>query len=375
MLDALAARSLPLSLPEPHLEMRACVIVPARNEEGCVRQLLAALAGQCDARGKLLERHSYEVLLLLNNCTDRTAEVARAFGREFPRLALRIAEAELPAAQANAGRARQALFDIAFERFQSLDRPDGLILSTDADSRPAPDWIAQTEAEMAAGVDGVGGRIVLNPGERAALPAAVNRMFLLDIGYRRALEELRSLYAPEPHDPFPRHHQHFGASLAVTAAAYGRAGGMPSRRSSEDVALYRAIIQSGGKFRHSPQVKVTTSARIVGRATGGLADAIHWWSDQARDVAPVLVESAEAANSRLARLGRWRQDHPHAAAPDELTSAPEPPPAGDAAEIHAVLCELRVIIAKLRPLCLAARLGQARPLFNREAASLAEMAA
>jgi hypothetical protein len=282
---------------------------------------------------------------------------------------------ELPPAQANAGRARQALCDLAFERFQSMDRPGGLILSTDADSRPAQDWIAQTMAEIDAGADGVGGRIVLDPEERAALPAAVNRLFLLDIGYRRALEELRSLYAPEPHDPFPRHHQHFGASLAVTAAAYGRAGGMPSRRSSEDVALYRAIARSGGKFRHSPRVKVTTSARIVGRATGGLADAIHWWSDQARDVAPVLVESAAAANARLARLGRWRQEYPLSSAPDELTSVPEPPPAGDAAEIHAVLCELRVIIAKLRPLPLVARLDRARPLFNREAASPAEIAA
>jgi hypothetical protein len=375
MLDALAARSLSPALPEPHAEMRACVIVPARNEEGCVRQLLAALTAQRDTRGQLLDPHTYEVLLLLNNCTDRTAEVARAFGREFPRLALRIAEAQLPAAQAHAGRARQALFDMAFERFQSLDRPDGLILSTDADSRPAPDWIAQTEAEIAAGADGVGGRVILDPEERAALPSAVNRMFLLDIGYRRALEELHSLYAPDRHDPFPRHHQHFGASLAVTAAAYGRAGGMPSRRSSEDVALYRAIIKSGGKFRHSPRVKVTTSARIVGRATGGLADAIHWWSDQARDVAPVLVESATAANARLARLGRWRLEHPFASTPDELTAVPEPPPAGDSAEIHAVLRELRVIIAKLRPLSLAARLRETERPFNREAASLAEMAA
>jgi hypothetical protein len=176
---------------------------------------------------------------------------------------------------------------------------------------------------------------------------------------------------PEPYDPFPRHHQHFGGSLAVTAAAYGQAGGMPSRRSSEDVALYRAIVRSGGRFRHSYRVKVTTSARIVGRAQGGLADAIHWWSDQARGVQPVLVESAAAANARLARLGWHCQEHALASAPDELTSVPET----QSAEIHAVLCELRAIIAKLRPLSLAERLDLARPLFNRGNASLAEMAA
>jgi len=59
------------------------------------------------------------------------------------------------------------------------------------------------------------------------------------------MEELRWLYAPEAHAPFPGiTTQHFGASFAVTAAPYvtGR-GGMPLQRSKrKTLASTRAII-------------------------------------------------------------------------------------------------------------------------------------
>jgi len=356
----LAARALDFGLPAPHPLLRSCVVVPARNEEATLALLITALAGQRDLRGTPLDAASYEVILLLNNCTDRTAEIARELQQRYTRLQLHVAEVLFAPHEAHVGRARQALFEVAFARFQFLDRPAGLILTTDADSRPAADWIAQNEAEIAAGVDGVGGRILLEPAEQATLPKGVRRLFLLDIGYRRALEELRSLYAPEAHDPFPRHHQHFGASIAVTAAAYAKAGGMPLKRSSEDVALYRAIVESGARFRHSHRVRVYTSGRMIGRAEGGLADAIGWWHARARDAAPVLVEAAAAAEARLLQLGLWCRDNPEKIPPATLVVTPDPPPSGQAAEIHATLRTLRKRIEALRPLSLAARLEPAR---------------
>ncbi len=348
-----------LDFPPPHPEMRVCIVVPARNEELLLPRLIASLADQRRLDGTPVAPRHAEVLLLLNNCSDGTPEVARALQSQYPGLVLHVSDVAFSSEEAHVGRARQALFDVALERFRSLGRESGLILTTDADSRPAQDWIAQNEAEIAAGVDGVGGRITLDRAEQAALPAGVRKSFLLDIGYRRALEALRHLYAPERHDPFPRHHQHFGASLGVTAQAYSRAGGMPLRRSSEDVALYRAVLESGGRFRHSYRVRVQTSARMVGRAPGGLSDAIWQWNCQAHEATPVLVESATAADRRLGRLGLWSAAHPGRCPPLALTQTPEPAP-DDRAEIHQVLRELRVIAAGLTALPLAARLHHAR---------------
>src|SRR6202522_180774 len=271
--QAVARSPFSLRLPPPHPRLQVCVVVPARNEESGLPHLVAALAGQLGLDGLPLDPEVFEIILLLNNWIDRSAAVLRNL--RFPgTIKLHVGEITLEAYEAHVGRARQILFDTAYDRFRAIGRSDGLILTTDADTRPEPDWIGQTCAEFAKNVSGVGGRIILEPEERAALPESVQRLFLLDVGYRRALEEMRSLYAPEPEDPFPRHHQHYGASLAVTAAAYAKAGGMPLTRSSEDAALYRAVVASGGRFRHSYRVQVRTSARVLGRAEGGLAGAL-----------------------------------------------------------------------------------------------------
>lgn len=338
--------------------MRSCVVVPVRNEEERLAGLIEALAGQRDLPGNPFAPASYEVLLLLNNCTDGTAEVARALQRSHPGLHLHFAEIAFPSPDAHVGKARQALFDAAIQRFQFLRRPQGLILTTDADTRPSFDWIARNEAEIGRGVDAIGGRILLEPDELAALPAGVRSLFLLDIGYRRALEEMHSLYAPEAHDPFPRHHQNFGGSLAVTAEAYRRAGGMPLRRSREDVALSHAVVRSGGLLRHSPTVRVYTSARMVGRAECGLADALGWWNSKAQSESPVVVETATAAESRFLELGIWCLDHPDEVPPFCLTTTPDEPPPGQAADVRTTLRELRERLEILRGLTLSARLQE-----------------
>jgi hypothetical protein len=355
--EAVAPSSVPLRLPPPHPKLQVCVVVPARNEESNLRHLVVALAGQLGLDGLPLDPEGSEIIILLNNCIDRSATVLRDLRPPgLPKL--HVAQITLEAHEAHVGRARQILFDTAYDRLRAIGRADGLILTTDADTRPEPDWIAQTCAEFVKNVSGVGGRILLEPEERAALPASVQRLFLLDIGYRRALEELRSLYAPEPEDPFPRHHQHYGASLAVTAAAYAKAGGMPSPRSSEDAALYRAIVASGGRFRHSDRVRVRTSARVLGRAEGGLADALGRWHDQANAARPVVVESAEHADERLRRLGLWCATFPNTPLPLALLETPEPPPLGHSAELRETLNMLRERIFALRPVPLYERLAR-----------------
>jgi Glycosyl transferase family 2 len=355
--QAVAPSSFSLRLPPPHPRLQVCVVVPARNEESGLPHLVAALAGQLGLNGLPLDPEVFEIIILLNNCIDRSAAVLRDL-RLPGSLKLLVAEITLEAHEAHVGRARQILFDTAYDRFRAIGRADGLILTTDADTRPDPDWIGQTGAEFAKNVSGVGGRILLEPGERAALPASVQRLFLLDVGYRRALEEMRSLYAPQPEDPFPRHHQHYGASLAVTAAAYAKAGGMPLTRTSEDAALYRAVVASGGRFRHSCQVRVRTSARMLGRAEGGLAAALGRWHDQANAARPVVVESAEHADERLGRLGLWCATHPNTPPPFALAATPEPPPLEYSAELRETVNKLQERICALRSVPLYERLAR-----------------
>ncbi|PAP75846.1 glycosyltransferase [Rubrivirga marina] len=348
--------------------LQSVVAVPARDEAGALPRLVAALDAQRDPAGSPFARREAEALVVLNNCSDGSAGVLAALAADRPWL--RVTSVVLGPGEAHVGRARQIAMDAACARLLAAGRPDGLVLSTDADSEPAPDWIARTAAEVAAGADAVGGRALLRADERVALHPGVRRLYLLDLAYRRALEELRDLYAPDLHDPFPRHHHHFGASLAVTAGAYAWVGGLPAVPSSEDVALTDALVEAGARLRHSPAVRVRTSARSVGRAPGGLADAFRFWAGAVADRREPLVEPAADAERRLARLGLVLAEAPDGPPPRALRTTPEPLP-GLGQALPAAIDDLRRRIAALRPLSLATRLDHAARLVAPPALALA----
>ena len=348
-------RARPDLWPAPAPGLRTCVVVPARDEAERLPGLLHALAAQRDADGRPFAPGAVEVLLLVNNTTDGSAQAARAAAPWA-----HVAEVALGPGEAHVGRARQLLMDAACARLLAAGRPDGLICSTDADTRPAPDWLAANTAE-AESVDAVGGRALLLPDERAALAPGVRRLYLLELAYRRAVEDVRALYAPDAWDPTPRHHHHFGASLAVRADAYAAVGGMPARPMHEDIALVHALWSAGRRVRHSARVRVYTSARSCGRAAGGLADDVARWAAHAAAGTEPSVEPAEAAERRLAGLAVDRARWP-GAPPDRLRmDTPQARP-GAAQPVSLAIADLRRRVAVLRALSPDARLARAQRL-------------
>ena len=77
------------------------------------------------------------------------------------------APAEAPEAPGRPG------MDAACERLHAVGRPHGLIASTDADTRVAPDWLARQLEFARGGARAIGGRIELCPVEREALHQSV----------------------------------------------------------------------------------------------------------------------------------------------------------------------------------------------------------
>ncbi|MFD2718002.1 glycosyltransferase [Hymenobacter monticola] len=293
-----SARLLHQQLPLPHPGLRMSVIIPAKDEVANLPATLAALAAQVDLQGQPLPAGSFEVIVLANNCTDHTADLVREQAGRFPHLALHVAELCLPAAQAHVGRARRLLMDEACARLELLGRRHGIIASTDADTRVAPTWLAAIEAEITAGADAVGGRIFTEMRGRAL--QRLRRIQTADAAYRLLCARLEGLLDPAPADPWPRHHQHFGASLALTAQAYRQVGGLPEVRFLEDEALCQALRQHDLKLRHSPAVQVLTSARRQGRVEVGLSWQLREWLHMSRQQREPQVENPV----QLAR--RWQ---------------------------------------------------------------------
>ena len=289
------------ALPDPASNLSCVIVLPARNESLLINRALQALARQQDPPGV------YEVIVLANNCSDDTADRARAFATGCDTCSIHVIEVSWPAELANVGRARRALMDQAAFRLGIVDADDGLIVSTDADTRVTSDWLAAIHSAIDAGADAVGGRIVTEDDE--ILPPATARIMRLDDSYQRWRTHLESIVDPDPADPWPRHHQHFGASLAVTAAAYRAVNDHPLVPFLEDVALVNALRKADLSLRHSPDVRVHTSARLDGRAKIGLSWQLREWSERQGSCPEVPDPAAEMATWAQRAMARaiWQQ--------------------------------------------------------------------
>lgn len=283
------SRTLPAAADLPPAPPRAVAIaVPAHNEAESIAACLGALdvaAGA--ATGPVV------TVILANNSRDRTAQIAR----EFCTMAMTtvVAEVELPAELAHAGGARRAALDWA----AALIPADGVLMTTDADSVVDPGWIAANLAELTS-ADAVAGVVAFDEATQAALPPLPLRALEWRLADRHA--RLASLIDPRAHDPWPNHLWAWGASLALTVAAYRRIGGLPVVPLAEDRALAAAIEAHDLRLRHSNAPVVYTSARLHGRAPGGFADLLRTYADD--DTA--LCDAALEPTADLIRRLRWR---------------------------------------------------------------------
>jgi hypothetical protein len=289
----------PLVKQPPLSSCEVCVIIPVRNEAENLETTLLALKDQIDLESKPLEKNRYEIIVLANNCSDNSAQIALNFARNQPDLALHVVEITLEPDRAHIGWARKIVMDEAYRRLKSIGRDFGVIASTDGDTKVSPTWIAATLAEIQSGADAVGGRIITDPQEKSALDRVTRLYFLRSVCYDYLISQLETYLDPDASEGKPRHYQHFGASFAVTAQIYGKVGGLPPLPSSEDVALYNALMRIDARFRHSLTVRVTTSARVLGRAKAGLADRLAELTMMGAKQRSQFVESASVIEARL----------------------------------------------------------------------------
>ena len=281
------------------------VAIPVRDEEKRLPACLHALARQRDRSGRSISPTQVRVVLFANNCTDRSASLARNLGSELS-LDVRVIEARLPPAIAHAGSARRAAMDLAEAWLVEAGESDGVILATDADSQVAPDWIAENLAAFAAGAEAVLGRINLDK-EGDQLPEALHRRGALEDIYERLLTELSWLLDPLEHDPWPHHATVSGASLGVTREAYCRVGRLPRVPLGEDKALVGLLSRHDVRIRHCPTAHVITSGRTDGRAPGGVADTLAIRSKEPDAFCDEALEPFRTAFARAAWRGRLRR--------------------------------------------------------------------
>jgi glycosyltransferase involved in cell wall biosynthesis len=204
-------------------------VVPAHDEEALIGRALQALL--VAARHEDLLGEEVRILVVLDACRDRTAQIVRASGVQCLAVEAR-----------NVGIARAAGAQALIEQGARW------LAFTDADSIVAPGWFSRQLAlrtEAVCGVVEVDDWTGFTAEERLAY----------ELGYTDA-EEHRHIH---------------GANLGVSVSAYQQAGGFPQLCSREDVALVERLRALGMRIAWTNTVRVVTSARQDGRAPDGFA--------------------------------------------------------------------------------------------------------
>lgn len=233
------------------------ICVPVRNEIALLPRLLDALAEQVGSGICVISCFAFDA------CSDGSEDLvaARATALPYEVRTLRLAATGEP----NAGRARRAALELG-QRSVAVNG-NAALLTTDADSVPAHDWIAANLYALGV-ADVVAGRIER---DRAFVDEGQDRLET----YYDALFALRRSIDAVPWEAERTHHYTGGASLAFRASAYAAIGGFQPISSAEDARIVDDAHRAGVRVRRDAAVQVVTSSRREGRAAGGLADHLH----------------------------------------------------------------------------------------------------
>ncbi len=267
----------------PRSRPRVSIVVPAYDEEACIERCVRAAVDQTVP--------AWEVVVVDNRSTDRTAEIVARLAAEHPRAGIRLV-------------AQHAVQGLVPTRNAGFAAATGDVLGRiDADTVVAPDWVERV------------GEVLSDPAVAAVTgPVSYHDVTALglhrfsDDRVRRAVRGLGPLY------PFL-----YGSNMALRADAWRAIEGTvcldPEDRFHEDIDLAVHLHQAGLLAAYSSRVRAGVSARRVHTSPASFRDYTdrfartyahhevdHWYLG----APPVLMRSIH----RVVRLGtragvRW----------------------------------------------------------------------
>ena len=259
------------------------VMIPCLNEPEIFRALESLWS--CEPI-----RSYCEVIVVVNESENSTQSVknfnqethTKLFdwkkGNDRPNLILYpIYARSVNAKHAGAGMARKIGMDEVVRRFNALNRPEGIIISTDADCLFSPNYLQRIEFVFAK--------------DKSCFAATLNfkhRVYeMADPKQRhgiRLYEDYLHYYKKAlDFAGFPDSIYTIGSAFAVRAGAYVKQGGMNRRQAGEDFYFLNKLTKLG-KIIEINDAFVYPSARVSDRVPFGTGAAMTKWMNEDEDL-------------------------------------------------------------------------------------------
>lgn len=180
------------------------------------------------------------------------------------------------AKHAGAGMARKIGMDEVVRRFNALNRPDGVIVSTDADCTFSVNYLRQIELAFS---------------QKSCFAATLNFEHRMDempdsrqrLGIKLYEDYLHYYKKALDFAGFPDSIYTIGSAFAVRADAYIKQGGMNRRQAGEDFYFLNKLTKLG-KIIEIKDAFVYPSARVSDRVPFGTGAAISKWMNEDGDL-------------------------------------------------------------------------------------------
>lgn len=217
-------------------QRRFAVLIAARNEEGCIAGLIESLQAQRYPAAR------FDIWVLPNNCTDRTAEAARRAGANVM---------ELPASIHSKGAALQYAAGILLRSRRHYDA----FCVFDADNEADPAFLSEMNLALSRAAI-VKSRILAKNRMQAGISACYEIYFCAANHFLNRAREAVGLSA-----------RVIGTGFAIRRDLLEELGGFPCRTITEDAELYAMCLERGTRIGYCETAVTYDEEPITWRAS------------------------------------------------------------------------------------------------------------
>ncbi|MBT3385250.1 MAG: glycosyltransferase [Prolixibacteraceae bacterium] len=266
----------------PENNFGICVVIPCFHEPDILQTLKSLNACK-------LPSQKVEIIVLINHSEIESEEIKTfnfntklevdnwiLYNKKDGIRFFAVGPVELKKKWAGAGLARKSGMDEAIRRFNTIEKPNGIIVSLDADTLVSKNYFVEIENHFKLHPKDVGATISFQHQTKGLKEKHLQGIQLyekyLDY-YKKALD-----FTGYPFSMFT-----VGSAFAVTADAYVKRGGMNRRQAGEDFYFLQNLVQVG-KVGQVNSAKVFPSARLSDRVPFGTGPILQKWINGEEDL-------------------------------------------------------------------------------------------